>query len=136
MEEVFHIFLSLWRYIVAVRLFKLRDVPDDEAEDVRILLSEAEISFYETHAGGFGIGTPAIWLHDDTRLEKARALIATYQQQRHLDQRAEYKKLRKAGEHSTFFDRFKQHPLMVIGFVLLSLFILYVTLSPFLNFGK
>ena len=121
---------------MAVRLFKLRDVPDDEAEDVRLLLSEADISFYETHAGGFGIGTPAIWLHDDIQQEHARALIATYQQQRCLDQRAEYQKLRAAGEHATFFDRFRQHPVMVIAFVLITLFLLYVTLSPFLNFGK
>lgn len=121
---------------MAVRLFKLRDVPDDEAEDVRLLLGEHDISFYETHAGGFGIGTPAIWLHDDEKLDQARVLIDGYQSRRHAEQRAEYERLRAEGEQVTFSDRFRQHPVMVIVLLLFSLFILYVTLSPFLSFGK
>ncbi|NWF39369.1 hypothetical protein F3F96_09500 [Mariprofundus sp. NF] len=121
---------------MAVRLFKLRDVPDDEAEDVRLLLSEHDISFYETHAGGFGIGTPAIWLHDDDKQDQARTLIDEYQQRRSVEQQAEYNRLKAEGEQMTFFDRFRQHPVMVIVLILFSLFILYVSLSPFLSFGK
>lgn len=121
---------------MAARLFKLRDVPDDEAEDVRQLLSEHEISYYETHAGGWGIGTPAIWLHDEMQLDQARELIDAYQKQRFAEIRAEYDKLREEGGHVTFIDKFKQHPVVVIVFILVALFILYVSLTPFLNFGK
>jgi len=121
---------------MAVRLFKLSNVPDDEAEDVRLLLSEHEIAFYETHAGGFGIGTPAIWLHDDEQFERASALIDSYQKQRYEEKHAEYESLREEGRHTTFLDIFKQHPVLVIVFLLVSLFILYASLSPFLNFGK
>lgn len=121
---------------MAVRLFKLRDVPDDEAEDVRLLLSEHDISFYETNSGGFSIGTAAIWLHDDEKLDQARVLIDEYQKRRSVEQQAEYEKLRAAGEQVTFFDRFREHPVMVIVLLLFSLFILYVSLSPFLSFGK
>nr|WP_277816503.1 DUF6164 family protein [Mariprofundus sp. KV] len=117
-------------------MFKLRDVPDDEAEDVRLLLGEHDISFYETHAGGFGIGTPAIWLHDDEKLDQARLLIDGYQSRRHAEKRAEYERLRAEGGQVTFFDRFRQHPVMVIVLLLFSLFILYVSLSPFLSFGN
>jgi hypothetical protein len=33
---------------MALLLFPLRNVPDDEAEDIRDVLSENSISFYET----------------------------------------------------------------------------------------
>ena len=33
---------------MAKLLFKLNSVPDDEAEEIRALLAEAEINFYET----------------------------------------------------------------------------------------
>lgn len=121
---------------MAVRLFKLKDVPDDEAEDVRLLLREHDISFYETHGGGFGIGTPAIWLHDNEMQDHARALIDDYQQRRSVEQQAEYVRLKADGEQMTFFDRFKEHPVVVIVLLSVALFILYVSLSPFLGFGQ
>ena len=50
-------------------LFKLRNVPDDEAEEVRQLLNDHEINFYETRAGGWGISMPGIWLPDDRQFK-------------------------------------------------------------------
>jgi len=111
-------------------------VPDDEADDVRQLLNDHDMSFYETHAGGWGIGTPAIWLHDEEQLDKATALIDDYQKKRFARMRAEYESLKEQGRHVTFPDKFQQHPVLVIVFILVALFILYVSLSPFLNFGK
>ncbi|GAV21173.1 hypothetical protein MMIC_P2153 [Mariprofundus micogutta] len=121
---------------MAVRLFNLRDVPDDEAEEVRQLLSEHDITFYETHAGGWGIGTPAIWLNDEGQLDAANALLDSFQKQRSAEVRAEYQALKEEGKHVTFLDKFKQHPVLVIVFIFVTMFILYVSLSPFLNFGK
>ena len=121
---------------MAVRLFKLSNVPDDEAEDVRLLLSEHEILFYETHTGGFGVGTPAIWLHDDEQFDRATTLIDSYQKQRYEEKHAEYERQREEGRHTTFLDIFMQHPILVVVFLFVSLFILYASLSPFLNFGK
>ncbi|ATX81857.1 hypothetical protein Ga0123462_0988 [Mariprofundus ferrinatatus] len=121
---------------MAVRLFTLRDVPEDEAEDVRQLLHENSISFYETHAGGWGVGTPAIWLHDETELEHAMDLIDAYQKERYAAARAEYQAGKEQGVQPTLLDRFRQHPVLVAVFLLLTLFILYASLSPFLNFGK
>jgi len=121
---------------MAVRLFKLRDVPDDEAEDVRHLLAEHGIDFYETYAGNWGIGTPAIWLKDESRLQQAKALIDQYQGERAIRMRAEYEQKKQDGRHETMLDRMKAHPVQVIIFGALTLFIVYVTLTPFLNFGK
>lgn len=121
---------------MSIRLFSLKDVPDDEAEEVRMLLSEHEISCYETHGGNWGVGTPAIWLHDDTDLDEAQALIALYQKQRYEEKRAEYEAMKAQGSHSTFLEKFKRHPVAVIAFLLVALFILYASLSPFLNFGE
>lgn len=121
---------------MAVRLFKLRDVPEDEVAEIRALLDEHEIPFYETHAGGWGIGTPAIWLYDKSLLLKAKALIEAYQERRYESARTEYDALKREGNLPTFMGRFSAHPVLVIIFILAILFILYASLSPFLNFGS
>ena len=64
---------------MAVLLFPLRNVPDDEAEEVRALLGTHGIDFYETPASAFGISAGAIWLRDEAQLQVARQLIDDYQ---------------------------------------------------------
>jgi hypothetical protein len=39
------------------------------------------------------------------------------------------------GEVNTVFNRFKQNPFQVIIYIAISLFILYVSIKPFVNFG-
>ncbi|MFQ5519577.1 MAG: DUF6164 family protein [Mariprofundus sp.] len=119
---------------MAAKLFKLRDVPDDEAAEIRQLLTEHDISFYETEAGGWGISVPAIWIHDASQLHQAKSLIDDYQQQRAIQARAAYQLQKDAGTQQTVLDKIRQKPLQFILFFSLSLFILYITLSPFLNF--
>ena len=67
---------------MSVLLFKLRRVEDDEADEIRALLHEHEIDFYETTNGRWGLGYAAIWLHSDEHLERGKALIVDYQKQR------------------------------------------------------
>ncbi len=117
-------------------LFKLRNVPDDEIEEVRQLLNDHEINFYETHAGGWGISMPGIWLPDDHQLKEAKLLLEDYQRERAQRMRALYEDLKREGKQQTTIDRIIENP---VRFILLSfalLFILYISLSPFLNFGK
>ncbi|HKI59643.1 MAG TPA: DUF6164 family protein [Mariprofundaceae bacterium] len=121
---------------MAELLFKLRNVPDDEAADIRQLLNDHEIDFYETHAGGWAVSMPAIWLHDDTHLERAKALIDLYQQQRAADSRAAYEQLRAEGQHKTVADKIIERPFQFLMLSLAVLFILYISLSPFLGFGS
>ncbi|GMR00544.1 MAG: DUF6164 family protein [Zetaproteobacteria bacterium] len=121
---------------MSVRLFNLRNVPDDEADEVRQLLAGNEIDFYETHAGGWGVSSPAIWLHDNSRLEQAKELIKAYQRERAATARTAYEQLRREGRHPTLMYNIRRHPLQFILLVLMALFILYVSLSPFLRFGS
>jgi len=119
---------------MAAKLFKLRNVPDDEAEEIRQLLQQHEIEFYETEAGGWGVSVPAIWIRDDSRLDEASALLDDYQQQRTAQARAEYRQLKQQGSHSTVADKVRQNPVQAILLLLAALFILYVSLAPFTDF--
>ena len=119
-----------------VRLFNLRNVPEDEASEVRQLLTENGIDFYETHASGWGISAPAFWLHDDVQQEQAEGLIEAYQQKRAEDARATYAALRREGRAPTWAGNIVRHPLRFLLLVVFVLFILYATLSPFMHFGR
>ena len=104
-----------------------------EADEVRDLLDELRIDWYETSAGKFLISFPAIWLRDESQEPKARALLEEYQQQRLSKVRAEYAELEAKGETETLLQRVISKP----GPVLLALcavcFILYISIKPFLS---
>ena len=55
-------------------LFNLQNVPEDEAEEVRALLHENEIRFYETQSGRWRIGLAGIWLPDGNQKLEAQSL--------------------------------------------------------------
>jgi len=119
---------------MAVKLFKLRNVPDDEAEDIRQLLLAHAIAFYETEAGGWGISVPAIWIHDADALPQAQALIVEYQKNRAKRAQTEHQQDKEAGEHTTVMDKIRQQPVQFALLLIASLFVLYVSLAPFLYF--
>lgn len=119
-----------------VRLFSLRHVPDDEAQQLRDLLSSHHIDFYETGPGNWGISAGAFWLRTDEQLEEARKLIDTYQEQRTRDARLEYEELKRAGQQRRFLDNVREKPLQLLLYIAAILFILYVSLKPFLQFGQ
>ena len=121
---------------MSVFLFKLNGVPDDEAEDIRELLAENNIAFYETSAGKWGISMAAIWLQHETQQQKARILIQEYQRERVIKVREEFAALRKAGKIDTFADRIKQNPILFIIYLATSLLIVYFSIKPFLNIGN
>lgn len=120
---------------MAKRLFSLRGVPDDEADEVRTLLSEKHIEFYETSAGNWGISMPAIWLRDDSQLHAAKAIIAEYQAQRAIEQREIYAQLKREGKQRTFWHILWEEPLKVIAYIGIVLVILYFSTKPFLSLG-
>jgi hypothetical protein len=116
-----------------VLLLKFRGAPLDEIEEVRALLHEKEIEFYETQAGIWGIGTAAIWLRDDSRRDEARALLDAYQVERALRVRGEYEALKKTGQVQNLWQRLRARPFAAILGLIFILFILYLSLAPFLN---
>lgn len=118
-----------------VRLFSLRNVPDDEAEDVRTLLTENHIDFYETSAGNWNISTPGIWLHEKEQLQQARKLINTYQEERAIVQREIYVQQKREGKQRTFLAILIDDPLKVIVYITIVGIILYFSTKPFLSLG-
>lgn len=121
---------------MTVLLFKLQHVPDDEAADVRELLAENDIYFYETHAGFWRLGIDGIWLPDDTNLERARELIRTYQLARTENQQKVYADLLEQGQAPTLWQNFLLSPLRFVLLVLAVFFVLTLTLAPFGFMGK
>jgi len=120
------------------QIFRLRNVPDDEAEEIRRLLSEHDIEFYETPGGNWGISMPALWLNDDNehKAEEAKALIDQYQKERVVRIRREYEELKQQGRHRRLRDVFRERPLELIFYLLIAALILYLSTKPFLDFAQ
>jgi len=121
---------------MAVQLFRLRNVPDDEADEIRNLLEHHQIEFYETPAGNWGISMPAIWLHDDEQLENAKALIDEYQQQRFDRIKREKKQQALEGDKKSGISEIIKNPIQAILYLAFAGVILYFSIKPFLNFGQ
>ena len=122
--------------LMAKIIFKLRSVSDDEADDVRQLLNDNHIDFYESPAGNWGISLHALWLHDDDDYQRAKKLIDTYQRERSERVRMERQQQIERGEHETFVQRLLNRPLQVFLVLAFIAFILYVSVMPFLGMGK
>ena len=121
---------------MSILLFRLRNVPDDEADDIRELLNNNNLEFYETSAGNWGISTAAIWLKDKEQLESAQTLIERYQTERGISQRKNYEELKKSGGHKTLLDAFKENPFRFVAYLIFVGFIVYVSTKPFLNLAN
>jgi len=118
---------------MAVLFFKLRNVPDDEAADVRQLLQDHSIEFYETTAGIWGISMPGIWLHDNSRQVEARRLLDNYQKNRQREARASYEQARAEGKQRTVFTLISEAPVKFVLLLAALFFVLYISLMPFLR---
>jgi Family of unknown function (DUF6164) len=121
---------------MAKLLFKLKSVFDDEADDIKELLTEHNIDFYESPAGNWGISMHALWLNDESKFDQATQLIAEYQQQRSLRVREEIQQQKETGEFETFFQRVLNRPVQFIIYTAFILFILYFSIMPFLEIGQ
>jgi hypothetical protein len=116
-------------------LFRLTNVPEDEADEIRELLRSNGIDYYETSAGNWGISMPALWLIKDEDLFKARRLLEEYQHQRLITQREKYLQLKKTGVNISLISSIKERPLRFIVYLAAVLFILYVSIKMVFEFG-
>lgn len=112
-------------------LTKLRHAPDDEIQEIRSLLQEHRIDFYETESGPWGISAPGIWLNDEHQYDRAKALMDDYQENRFREKHEEYERLRLVGQHRTFLQNLLENPVKVILYSLIVGLILYFSISPF-----
>ncbi|MDD5274156.1 MAG: DUF6164 family protein [Methylovulum sp.] len=120
---------------MAILLFSLRGVSDDEALEIRTLLTEQEIDFYETSAGNWGISMPAFWLRDHGQLELARQLLGSYQQQRFITAREAYLQSKQAGGQSTLLKSIRTRPLTYCVYWLGCLLVAYVSVRWVFELG-
>lgn len=118
---------------MSVLLFRLGNVPDDEAEDIRRLLDEHGFETYETHAGVWRLGVAAIWLRDEEHKAAAREVIDRYQAERRQRLQQTQADLVERGEHATLWRRLLRHPVRVMLTTLAIVAILALTLLPFLG---
>ena len=119
---------------MAKLLFRMRDVPDDEAEEVRELLEKKEIEFFETSAGNWGASMPGLWLVNEQQFEEARAVLDEYQKARSAKVKSQYLKQREAGGITTVWQSFRSGPLRFSLYVGLAALVLFLSLRFFLSF--
>ena len=112
-------------------LMNLRDVPDDEADDVRAMLDARGIASYETRPSIWGISAGGIWITEDAAFADARRAMDDYQQQRAARARAEYAAAKRAGTAATFITLLRADPARVVLSVLGILFALALVTLPY-----
>lgn len=116
---------------MAKLLFRLRNVPEDEAADVRELLATHAISFYETSAGNWGISMPGLWLHHHADYPAARALLDDYQHQRVQRMRAQYHADKAAGTADTMFTLLRREPARVVAYLFIVVAVAAISILVF-----
>ncbi len=121
---------------MAKLIFKLKSVSYDEADDIKNLLTENKIDFYESPAGNYEVSVHALWVNDDTQCKQAKQLIDEYQNKRSQRIRLETQQKIDKGEFETFFQRLLNRPVQFISYLAIILFILYFSIMPFLNMGQ
>lgn len=117
-------------------LFKLRNVPDDEVAEVRTLLNNHHIDYYETTAGNWGVSMPALWVKDEHQFQEAKKLLEEYQEARSIRVREEYARLKREGKNKTVLDSMKENPVLFIAYILIVLVLLYLPFKLIMELSK
>ncbi|MEP6880839.1 MAG: DUF6164 family protein [Dokdonella sp.] len=117
---------------MAVLLLNLRDVPDDEAAEIREMLDQDRIAFYETEPNRWGISAGAIWIKEDSQAERAKDLMAGYQAGRKSRAQAEYETARHEGNLETFWSQMRSQPLKLVMILFGVAIFVALSLWPFL----
>jgi len=121
---------------MAKLIFKLKSVSDDEADDIKNLLAENKIEFYESPAGNWEISMHALWLNDEAQYAQAKQLIDEYQVKRSQRIRLETQQKIDQGEHETLSQRLFNKPVQFFSALAIIIFILYFSIMPFLEIGQ
>jgi len=112
---------------VRKKVFDLKHVCQQEAQDVRELLQANEIAFYETYENIWQTSSPAMWVYDDSSYRAARDLIEQYQSERKS-------RLRAHSIRSTWrswWHDFLRQPLRFLLFLIAAMAVIYISIWPF-----
>jgi len=120
---------------MAKLLLNLRNVPDDEADDVRRFLDSSRIACYETRSNLWGI-PGCIWIRDDGDVAEAKRLMAEYQRERQARARAELAEAERNGTAQTFADVLRTQPVQVALTVIAIALLLGLTAIPVILLWK
>lgn len=117
-------------------LLNLRNVPDDEAEEVRALLLEHGIDFYETPPSFWGVSAGGIWLPGTEQLAEAQARLASYQQARGDRMRTERAAALREGRVPGTWAGIRARPGQALGALIGIVLMLAVVMLPFLLLSR
>jgi len=120
---------------MSILLFSLRGVPEDEADEIRDLLTTNNVDYYETSSGNWGISMPALWLKSDDELENAQRLLNEYHQQRATTQREIYLQLKREHKHQSWLTSVIKKPVRFITYLAAIAFIFYIYFRMLSEFG-
>lgn len=112
-------------------LLNLYQVPDDEAAEVRALLEQHRIEFYETAPNRWGISHGGIWVTRDEDAAEAKRLMAEYQGERRQRARSDYAAARRDGTADTVWTLFRADPVRMLLMGLGIVIVLVLTALPF-----
>ena len=112
-------------------LMNLRDVPEDEADEVRALLDAHAFDWYETKPSFWGVSGGGFWLRDDDRLAEAKARLAEYQEARGSTARARREADLAAGRVESPWADLRRRPLQTFAILLGIVLMIALTLLPF-----
>lgn len=115
---------------MAKLLLGLYRVPDDEAAEIRALLDEHGIDWYETPPSRWGVSHGGLWARDEHEAMRAQELLARYQRTRRGHARAAYAEARRAGTAS-LLHVFRADPVGVLLRLLAVLAALALVALPF-----
>lgn len=95
-------------------LLNLRNVPDDEADEVRAMLDAHRIVFYETPSTAWGLFAGGIFVKENEDIAEAKRVMAEYQAGRSARARAEHAAARRDGTAETFRTVLREQPMRVV----------------------
>lgn len=123
-------------WVMPKLLLNLRNVPEDEADDVRAMLDKHRIEFYETKPSMWGVSAGGIWLTEAADFAEAKRLMADYQQQRGVRARELHAAAKRAGTAETFGMVLRAEPGRVALLALAILFVLALMALPVILLGR
>ncbi len=116
-------------------LMNLRRVPDKERDEVCALLEEHGIEYFLTPPSVWGVSAGGVWLRHDQDWERARPLLADYQNRRHDREKAAFQQAHRDGDVTTVGRNLRRHPLRTLAFLVAVVAVLLIALVPFITFG-
>lgn len=110
---------------------RMRDVPNDEADEVRSLLLANDIEFFETYSGNWGISMPALWVKSSDQFAQAQQILNDYQQSRLEKVQSDYNARVESGEVKTWRAQLLERPFQFVAYWILIAIVLFISIYYF-----